>query len=70
MSRKTFDICELVLFQREPGSRWELGEYLGADVSQDVHGWHYVRDDTGFHVRHYVPTRRIKKTVTAPSRRR
>lgn len=57
--RTKFQLGEVVLFKRETwGERWELGEYLGEDAT--CHGWHTVRDDTGFHVRHYVPTRRIK----------
>lgn len=55
---KAFEIGEVVLFQREAGARWEVGEYCGCD--SDGTYWHWVRDDTGFRVRHYVPSRRIK----------
>lgn len=57
---KSFSPGEIVMFQREAGTsiRWELGEYMGADAQAP--GWHYVRDGTGFRVRHYVPSRRIK----------
>jgi hypothetical protein len=56
---KTFRVNEVVLFQRETGVgiRWELGEYIGADGTT---GWHYVRDDTGLRVRHYIPARRLR----------
>jgi len=58
-NRKTFQTGEVVLFKRETwGEHWELGEYMREDAT--CHGWHYVRDDTGFRQSHYVPTRRIK----------
>jgi hypothetical protein len=59
--KKTFEVGEVVLFQRFPGARPELGEYMGPDRA--VTGWHYVRDDTGWRERHYVPTVRLKKTA-------
>jgi hypothetical protein len=57
---KSFKVGEVVLFQREAGVgiRWELGEYMGPDKAAP--GWHYIRDDTGFRQRHYLPSRRIK----------
>ena len=63
---KTFQVGEVVLFQRETGVSipWELGEYMGADGDT---GWHRVRDDTGFRARHYIPARRIKHSP-APRR--
>lgn len=59
MRAKIFQTGEIVLFQRDPGARWELGEYLNR-VSPAVNDWHRVRDDTGFRVVHIVPPRRIK----------
>jgi hypothetical protein len=55
---KQFLVGEVLLFQREPGAKWELCEYVSAD--REATGWHTVRDDTGFRVRHYVPSRRLK----------
>jgi hypothetical protein len=55
--RATYEVGEHVLFQREPGRAWENGEYMRIDDP----GWHWVRDDTGFRVPHYVPSRRVKR---------
>lgn len=62
----TYATGEIVLFKRdtEHGRRWELAEYLRPDPN--ARGWHFVRDDTGFRQRHYVPSRRIKKAPTRP----
>jgi hypothetical protein len=55
--KKTFVAGEVVLFQRSPGAPWELGTYQQPD---NIPGWHYVRDDTGWSERHFAPLRRLK----------
>jgi hypothetical protein len=58
---KSFDVGEVVFFQRNVDGRWELGEYLRSDNDPQVQGWHYVRADDGFRTHCYVPSRRIKQ---------
>jgi len=56
---KTFQTGEAVLFQRESGAPWELGEYL-CRVGHDMLGWHRVKANAGSRDQYIVPARRIK----------
>jgi hypothetical protein len=50
---------QAVLFRRGPSRDWEKGEYMRAGGPEHT-GWHWVRDDTGWRDRHFVPRRRLK----------
>lgn len=58
---KTYQANDAIVFQREPGLRWEHGRYLRPDTEPIGRGWHYVREThSGMSEGFYVPSRRIR----------